>query len=175
MPSRTARILWVGAWRDAYADYSRESGELQQTSDEEEVQEPKPLMKGKTHHLLVRLYPSPQRQGKTSLTKKMSRFVKKLLSLAKNYGVCLPDCMQDTKELWLAQHDRLQRYLQESRKDTVEPEEEVYAKEVLDQSVEAAARSPKEGGMIDFDDTSSTAQGGGRSFKNRKRIGDWLL
>ena len=158
MPSRTAHSLGWSAWKDAYADYSREGGELQQgSSDEEEVQEPKPLMKGKTHHILVRLYPSPQRQGKTSLTKKMSRFVKKLVSLAKNYGVGLPDCMQDTDDIWewLVQHHRLQRYLQESQKDLVEPEVEVgiaYAKEVLDQSVKAASRSPREGGMIDFDD-----------------------
>lgn len=159
MPSCTAHSVGWRAWKDAYTDYSCEAGELQQgSSDEEEVQKPKPLMKGKTHHLLVRLYPSLERKGKTSLTKKMSRFVKKLVSLAKNYGVGLPDCMQDTDDTWewLVQHNSLQRYLQESQKDHVEPEEIkqgiAQAREVLDHSVESASRSPSEGGMIDFDD-----------------------
>ena len=59
-----------------------------------------PLVKNKMQRLLVKLYPHPEKAKRTRLHKDLARFVKKLVSLAKNYGLGLPDCMEECQESW---------------------------------------------------------------------------
>lgn len=155
MPSRTAHALAWRAWKQNLWASCRSDVQEGEESDLEEEEE-KPLMRGKTKRILAELYPGKGGKG-TSLAKEMVRFVKKLVSLAKNYGVGLPSCLDNTLETWnwLVNHNSLQRILPKPKGQDSPSKEQVEegvacARAVLEKSISLGSQPEKP--IWDFDD-----------------------
>jgi len=122
--------------------------------------------KNKTTQLLAELYPyiaqgAGEKQHclkKHRFSKPLARFVRKLVSMAKNHGVGVAGCMAEEPSTWewLIEHYNLAQLLLDPEKG-FKPEVKVsdateYAREVLQASIKSAQTSPEDGGLFDFDD-----------------------
>ena len=148
MPSKTAHSLGWGPWKQKKWAPCR-CEDVQEGEESDLKPEEEPLMKGKTWYILAELYPRQNGKG-TSLEKPMVRFVKTLVSLAKNYGVGLPSSPADTLETWhwLVNHHSLQRILQKPKGQDSPGKEEVEegiecARAVLERSISLASQAER--------------------------------
>eukprot|EP00931_Biecheleriopsis_adriatica_P080632 TRINITY_DN53991_c0_g1_i1.p1 TRINITY_DN53991_c0_g1~~TRINITY_DN53991_c0_g1_i1.p1 ORF type:complete len:804 (+),score=111.77 TRINITY_DN53991_c0_g1_i1:73-2484(+) len=166
MPSRTAHSIGLQAWRRAHPDWRRHGhvqlDEAASSDDEQQGGISSGVCKNKISWVLAELYP-PKADGapdgfrpcktKHGLGSSMGRFVKKLVSMAKNNGLGVNGCAPaELPESW---RDLVQRYgltslLEEEGRLPNQRKVDIgigHAQAVLSKSIAMA-----EHGVLDYDD-----------------------